>query len=1292
MIYTSFTLLVSLTQLWIGLVSCAVYHIVPSSDYHCPAEPCLTLSSFAANASLYLDNNTSLIFQPGSHILHSKLNVSRVNDFSMTSVSDHSRADITCVENSTNPGFTFYAVKHIYVRNLKFFECYHDYDVDDLDYGIMFTVTTSSLVLVKCMFEDSVGIGLIHAGNSNVTIVQSTFKNIRIRNNHETLKFTHCNTLIVSSAFINNDGPALLSMSKFGEVGSIREISRYSTSMNITDCEFRNNHRSNNDDHYLARIVEVFNSDVSLIHDTKFTSNKVDKILYARESAISTDNCEFQYNNASVMHLDSCTVDILNSIFNNNNNTNYNVPAIKLWNTTIYIHGSEFHKNEGGAIGSYTESLVIFRDTCTFTDNQAEQGGAIHLGLEGQCILEQGATVTIANNTASEDGGGIYLDYHSNITLHSRSTLQILENRAAERGGGIYASNFSSINLGFKSFNNDITNQASNSTIYFYRNRARNGGGLYLELLNSVIYAFPCLNNTIGFDTNSADYGGAVYVSSPVVTSGPECFFQSEVFPNPALNFNIDSDSMKCNEQVVKPIYFSSNRANYSGFSLYKRAFNYCSIGGRSFEEFELVGIMSNIQTPDIGSARVQVCYCEKELPECSRQIPYKSVKTEEKLVLYVATVDRGNHIVNSSIESEIRGTASVRDDQRIQDVRNGCTTLIFNIYSFEVSQQLVMSPRLEKNSIYISTAGSERSIQLKFLACISCPIGFQQIKDDAKGCDCVCDKKLELHVIHCNYTRETITKKSTTAWITYLSVKNASGYLMYPYCPMDYCLPPDIPTELNLNIPNGADIQCAHNRSGTLCGACSPGLSLSLGSLRCLQCHTYWSAVLAVIIFSSLLAGIILVGSLLMLNLTVAVGTFNGLIFYANTVAANQYKFFPATSFVTVFVSWLNLELGIDTCFFDGMDFYWKTWIQLAFPAYILVLVALVIVISEYSVKFAKIVGKRNPVATLDTLILLCYVKLLRTIIVAFSFATLDYPDGSHRIVWWPDATVGYFSGKHIVLWIVAIVIFHAGLFFTIILFLWQWLLYYQHRFIFKWIQSQRLRMFVEPYHAPYAFKHRYWTGLLLLVRVIVHVISAANVWGDRGITLLAIGVVAIILLFLVSCRPYKSWPVEVLAIASYANIAGLCLATFYTSKVGKSQDVVGYISGTIAFILFLIVLTYHIVTQLFFKMQFWRKLKNRFTRKLDDLENEEHNMHVSLVNTTQDSKEGKPAAATYSEVDPPPRREAVPPSWSYFVNLRSRRNTNDSTSGSANYEENELKPIERKMIDSSTPYSLMN
>ena len=109
------------------------------------------------------------------------------------------------------------------------------------------------------------------------------------------------------------------------------------------------------------------------------------------------------------------------------------------------------------------------------------------------------------------------------------------------------------------------------------------------------------------------------------------------------------------------------------------------------------------------------------------------------------------------------------------------------------------------------------------------------------------------------------------------------------------------------------------------------------------------------------------------------------------------------------------------------------------------------------------------------------------------------------------------------------------------------------------------------------------------------------------------------------------------------------------------ESQEVVGYISGTISLILFLIVLTYHIVTQLFFKTQLGQRVKNRFIWQFNDSESDEQDDLVTM----QDSEEGK-AAVTYSEVDPPPRRDAVP--LSRFVNFRSRINTTDSVSGSAN------------------------
>ena len=127
-------------------------------------------------------------------------------------------------------------------------------------------------------------------------------------------------------------------------------------------------------------------------------------------------------------------------------------------------------------------------------------------------------------------------------------------------------------------------------------------------------------------------------------------------------------------------------------------------------------------------------------------------------------------------------------------------------------------------------------------------------------------------------------------------------------------------------------------------------------------------------------------------------------------------------------------------------MDTYAKTWIELSFPVYVIVLVVIVILICKYSTKFSSLIGKKNPVFTLATLILLSYAKLLQNIITAISYAVLNYPDGSHEVAWCPDASVRYIRGKHILLFLTASVILVLGIAYTVILFSWQWLLQY-HR-----------------------------------------------------------------------------------------------------------------------------------------------------------------------------------------------------------------------------------------------------
>ena len=244
--------------------------------------------------------------------------------------------------------------------------------------------------------------------------------------------------------------------------------------------------------------------------------------------------------------------------------------------------------------------------------------------------------------------------------------------------------------------------------------------------------------------------------------------------------------------------------------------------------------------------------------------------------------------------------------------------------------------------------------IFIQFLPC-TCPVGFQPY--ETTKCTCQCDSKLSKFIIECHEENETLARVGTF-WIAYLSNNHSDHelreyqYLTHPQCPLDYCIPPTSKVYINLNEEDGSDKQCAFNRSGILCGKCRPGFSLSLGSSRCIKCSVHWPMVCLAIIITATLSGVLLIVVLLALNLTVAMGTINGIIFYANIVNANTSTYFPFSkpNYATIFIAWLNLEFGIDTCFFEGMDMFWNTLLQLIFPLYVIFLVIMVILISEHS------------------------------------------------------------------------------------------------------------------------------------------------------------------------------------------------------------------------------------------------------------------------------------------------------------------------------------------------------
>ena len=356
------------------------------------------------------------------------------------------------------------------------------------------------------------------------------------------------------------------------------------------------------------------------------------------------------------------------------------------------------------------------------------------------------------------------------------------------------------------------------------------------------------------------------------------------------------------------------------------------------------------------------------------------------------------------------------------------------NVHYAILSNESLVNLKFSLNN-YQSIDDNNYSVRPVFL--LDCPLGFS-LHSNNYGCDCHEHLFQNIENITCNITEESIERQGTT-WIG--ALKNTSNLVFSTVCPFLYCNQSSVIINLNNESTIQAeDAQCTGNRSGVLCGGCRNNFSLALGSNRCLHgCSN--NSLSLIIAFAA--AGIALVFFIKILNLTVSQGTINGLIFYANIVWAEQTMLFSSKTykgFLSVFIAWVNLDLGIETCFFDGMDAYAKVWLQFFFPVYIWAIALFIIILSHYSIRIAKLFGN-NSVPVLATLILLSYSKLLQTVISALSTASIQFLNGSTMSVWERDGNIQYLTGKHIPLFVLSVAVIVLLFPFTLILVSIQWL-----------------------------------------------------------------------------------------------------------------------------------------------------------------------------------------------------------------------------------------------------------
>ena len=852
-------------------------------------------------------------------------------------------------------------------------------------------------------------------------------------------------------------------------------------------------------------------------------------------------------------------VELLNCSFHDNPGT----ALVVINNINLTLAGkTEFAHNHcdncvgGGGIAALSSNLTFMGYT-TFLENSAalmsEQtlggGGAIY--ASGQSLLSFSGTSHFINNSAGGAGGGAIYASGQSLLIFS-GTSNFINNSAGGGGdGAIYAQENTA--LRFKGTNNFVSNSAD-----------RGGGAVRLS--KSIISILPDTN--VYWKNNHANLGGAIYVQdvSPTIyctllasyAPKPECFFQ---LPGQNLSNGIDVQ-----------LFFKNNSADDAGSVLYGGAIDYCKLthgldsysSGEVFDE--LVHIEDDNTNSTISSIPFRIRPCENGYPDYSTSQINRHVHPGETFFVSLGAFGQRNGTVSSAVRSII-STGNLLSAQYSQQANNICTTLAYTVFSLQGGAG-------SEIAVYADGPCSTFSDKLVIHLTMNqtCPPGFNLSESEQS---CVCEPRLQQYTNSCTITNGigNITRASGQRF--WVGFDNQSDVLiLHPLCPSDYCVSHTVNFALN-----NTDIQCANNRAGLLCGACKPGYSLVLSTSHCRQCTNSYLALLIPFV----LMGLALVFLLFVCKLTVAKGTLSGLLFYANIVGANRNIFLPvdSTDLFSVFIAWLNLDFGIETCFYNGMDAYSKTWLQFVFNVF--VLIQLIFFARCFSVKFEKLLGI-DPVSVLATLIFLAYTNILRTLTVALSSTGLEYPNYMRR-VWLQDADLEFFVGKHIPLGIVAILVFFfLFLPYTLLLFCDQWLLAISHLKLFSWVNSPRLKPFMDAYHAPYKAKHRYWPGLLLVLRFVLLLVFALNTQQDPSVNLLAIlvGTGFLQMWARTSGGVYRNWCLDALESSFALNLIILTAATYHVNLSRGNQYAVWCTSVSIALATFIGILAYHSFQQL--------------------------------------------------------------------------------------------------------------
>ena len=894
------------------------------------------------------------------------------------------------------------------------------------------------------------------------------------------------------------------------------------------------------------------------------------------DNSIVTFNMSEAYTSGGALYIykfSGIQFDHNSSVTFNNNQANTNGGAICVdvkstiafsRNTTVMFNNNEAVGNGGAVCINYNSSITFENNSSvTFNNNKAvSNGGALYISIKNDSHYSvrfvENSIVIFNNNEADNNGGAVYINHFSIVTFQNNSSVTFNNNKAnSYNAGAVYIDDYSNITFegnsmvmlyGNMAYNNGgamFVNHNSNvifkdkSTVTFYNNTADNNGGAIYTDHNSTAQYIE--HSAVMFNLNIANLGGSIFSKSSSIN------FEGNGFVNFISNAALQnggaiylSDYSNFSHFNDSSITFYLNTANGYGKDIY-------ALIKESSINFNSLNIHFKDNTP-LGTTQKSIYI--KVPKSCDSSCLFHGINFADKncfqittpphkLIVYnPAKCINGNstdcdayYMSNVMLGEKITFDACVLDyyDQptkATQFLIKGMNHEDYNISGSDyitiscnhTTQGITLIGNLHSNNscnysltilLYVTHVYESKIVSVNLTIELSqCHAGFWYSSESQK-CECYDTG----NIVSCSDSNSTIKRGY---WFG-----NVNGKATVTFCPNDYC---DFSCcEITNGIYHLSPVranQCRSHRSGTACGNCKKGYTLSFNSPECVDINKCTTGQTILVITLSLLYWIaVVVIVFIMMYFKVMIGSLYAIIYYYSVVdiLLSQVLFISNELYTTVNImsSFAKLTpqfLG-QLCLVQNMSGIDQQFIHYVHPIVISFILITISIIVRRSHRVSLFIS-RGIKHFICFLLLLSYTSVATTSLLLMRplmFMDVD------KVYTYLSPDIEYFHGRHLVYTIVAILLT------TVIVIGFPFLLLLEPCLNSK-INFVKIKPLLDQFQGCYKDRYRWFAGYYMICRLVIILLVIVKISDDFTTHYLLISSCTLMALIHVLVKPYVS------------------------------------------------------------------------------------------------------------------------------------------------------------------------